>query len=191
MANKLYINKKLVSLLLVIAIAIPFSLKWSQAENPGINLAQWEDVHVSRTEGECAECHSSLDYVEHKVVVGKTKVIPAPKTHTEQFLRFTHGKEEKLGSHNCVSCHKTEECVDCHSAMPESHSSDFIHPYSDTLGAQRHIALGRADTTACYTCHRTLNNECTTCHEYEETNHWQESSAKDLMRWQEILGMPF
>lgn len=191
MNNKIHLSKKWILLLVVVLAAIPFFIKWRQAEHPGANLIQWDDVHKSRVEGECADCHSDLEFVESKVVPGKTPMIPPPKSHTEQFLRFTHGKSEKLGSHSCAACHEAQECTDCHAIMPESHSADFVHPRSDSIGTQRHIALGRADITACYTCHRDLNQTCTTCHDLSETSQWQSKASEEITRWKDILGVDF
>jgi hypothetical protein len=146
-------------------------------------------VHKSRVEGECADCHSGLDYVEKKVVPGKTRMIPPPKNHTDKFVRFTHGKTRSLESQSCSACHQKQECVNCHASLPESHSSDFVSPYSDTDGAQRHIALGRADITSCFACHRNFSQECSTCHEYGETRQWQSTSEEALQRWKTILDM--
>lgn len=189
MSDKIHLNRYAVLFVLILLGAAVFAYKYTRAENPGLALEKWEDVHKSRVEGECADCHSSLDYVEHKVVPSKTRMMPAPQSHTEQFLRFTHGKDDRRGSHSCSSCHQTQECVGCHAVLPESHSSDFVKPQTDSLGAQRHVALGRADITACYTCHRNLNQDCKTCHAQSEIGQWQEKSAEEVKRWQSMLDL--
>lgn len=189
MSKKIHLNRYVALLVLVLLCGAVFAFKLTRADNPGIDVTQWQDVHKTRVEGECADCHSGLDYVEHKVVPSKTRMIAAPKSHTDQFVRFTHGKDDRKGSHSCSSCHQTQECVGCHQILPESHTSDFVKPGTDTPGSHRHIALGRADITACYTCHRNLNDECKTCHAPAEISKWQTQSAEEVKRWKSMLNI--
>lgn len=189
MSNKIHLNRYFALIAVLLIGGAFFTYKYSSADHPGLNMENWHDVHKTRVEGECADCHSGIDYVEHKVVPGKTKMMPAPKSHTDQFLRYTHGKDDRLGSHNCQSCHQVQECVGCHSILPESHSGDFVKPGNDTQGAHRHVALGRADITACYTCHRNMNDDCKECHTQSEISQWTNKSTEEVMRWKSMLNL--
>lgn len=187
MFNKILINKKWFILFCITVIVVMFAVKWGQSSEPGLSLGTRENIHQWRIEGECADCHSEHEYVKEKVKLGVTKAIPAAKSHTDKFRRFTHGKLEYLASHNCSSCHQTQECVACHANIPESHTQDFVAPTGDSPGMFRHIALGRNNITACYTCHRSFNKECTTCHGVDEVGPWQNEAEKASGRWREML----
>ena len=187
--KKTKISKKLFVLCCVVVALSVFSVKLWQSTDPSLSLSAWEDVHEWRVSGECADCHSEQEHVKDIVKLGQTSAIPAAKSHTDRFLRFTHGKEENLASHNCSSCHQTKECTACHKKIPESHTQDFVSPIGDSAGMFRHVALGRADITGCYTCHRNFNNECAACHAVDELGAWQNKAEETLGRWREMLDL--
>jgi len=187
MSNKITLNKKpLIGLLLVIA-GVLIIFKFTVSTESKASLNAWEDVHQWRVEGECAECHSDLEHVKQGVDEKHTLAIPAAKTHTEQFRRFTHGKDKQFASYSCQSCHEPKSCTTCHAILPETHTSDFIEPTGHSDGSLRHAMLAKTSITSCSSCHQSFIQTCTSCHSMEEVQPWQKQGAKGLSRWNQLL----
>jgi hypothetical protein len=187
MSNKQTINKTRLGKLGAIIVILLMGFKFAQSTGTKFNLNAWEDVHQWRTEGECADCHSEHEYVEKAVDFSTTLPIPAAKTHTEQFRRFTHGKDGKFASHSCQPCHEADACQSCHARLPESHTTDFIEPTGNTAGSLRHSMLAKTNPTSCLTCHRSFVQSCTGCHATDEVMPWQKDAAVTLSRWSNLL----
>ncbi len=185
--NKYVLSKLGFALLILIVAGGMFTVKVTQSTDTKASLNAWEDVHKWRADGECADCHSKLDYVKNPVDVKHTLLIPAAKTHTENFRRFTHGKAADLASHNCQSCHEADTCKTCHSILPETHTSDFVEPTGNSVGSLRHSILAKTNPTSCNTCHDSFVESCTACHSAKEVAPWQSNAEKSLSRWKGIL----
>lgn len=187
MSKKQTINKKQIGKFAAIIVILLIGVKFAQSTGTKFGLNAWEDVHQWRAEGECADCHSKHDYVEKAVDFSATLPIPAAKTHTEQFRRFTHGKDGRFSSQSCQSCHEAEVCQSCHASLPESHTTDFIGPTGNTVGSLRHSMLGKTNPTSCLTCHRSLVQSCTGCHAIDEVMPWQMDASVALSRWSNLI----
>lgn len=187
MSKKFVIKKVwLVGFLLFSALFLLIA-KYALSTEAKLSMSAWEDVHEWRTEGECADCHSEHEHVENAVDFNTTLAIPSAESHSEQFLRYTHGKGKNSGSHSCQSCHASSSCQNCHGILPEGHTTDFFEPTGNSIGSKRHALLGKTNVTSCLTCHRSFVEECTQCHTTQEVMPWQEEAEKSLDRWSEIL----
>lgn len=189
MPNKFVINKWWMIGFIAVIVILLMTLKCTRSTEIKMTLNAWESVHQWRVEGECADCHSKQEHVEQAVDFSTTLPIPAAKTHTEQFRRFTHGKDEKLASYSCKSCHEPDSCQTCHAILPESHAGDFVEPTGHSAGSLLHALLAKTNTTSCLSCHRSFIESCTGCHAAQEVMPWQKDAEKPLSRWDEMLNM--
>jgi len=144
----------------------------------GANTLFKNDVHQWRYNGKCMDCHSQHSDSDN---VKKGLVIPPPKSHTDQFRRYTHGKKKNFSYKRCSSCHLKSECSNCHNILPESHSSDFVKPSG--IGMKRHIILATINPSSCLTCHKSFVSQCTNCHTVAEVKPWEEQGIKKLIKW--------
>jgi hypothetical protein len=136
------------------------------------------DVHAWRYAGECLDCHSRQGDVELKP--GWT--ITPPESHNAQFRRYTHGKGDGLSYRRCASCHRQEECRDCHNILPESHTNDFVNPRG--IGMERHIMLATIRPATCLICHESFVSQCVTCHTPAEVKPWEEQAHREMSDWE-------
>jgi hypothetical protein len=187
MLDKRTIDKKRLGKFAVITVILLLGLKFAQSTEMKMSLDAWEDVHQWRSEGECAECHSGHDYVKQAVDLSARLPIPAARTHSERFRRFTHGKDERFAAYRCRTCHESDSCQSCHATLPESHSSDFVAPRGDSAGSLRHALLAKTNPSSCLTCHKSFVEGCTTCHGVDEVIPWQRDAAVPLVRWTNLL----
>jgi len=187
MPGKKYINKKHMAVTLIMTVAFMMLLKFTWSTDTKLTLNAWEDVHQWRAEGKCSDCHLQHEYVKESAAYADVVTIPAAKTHSEQFRRFTHGKDKNSSSHNCQSCHKADSCQSCHAILPESHSSDFVKPTGQSAGSLRHVILAKSSPASCLACHTSFVDNCTACHAQEEIMAWQTEAARPLARWNEML----
>lgn len=142
-----------------------------------------ETAHKRLYQGECRECHANLEYVKDPDAV--SFIAPA-ESHTEQFKRYTHGKDNYVAG-NCTSCHQKAECQSCHSKKPETHMSGFTKPFEMNAGFHLHSNLGKANPGGCLTCHQDSAATCTECHSSDTVFKWQEGTADNLAKWRELL----
>ncbi len=132
------------------------------------------NVHEWRNDGKCMQCHSQHEHIKNGVKdIKQGLLIPPPKSHNEQFRRYTHGRTKNFSYQRCASCHLKTECESCHNTIPESHSSDFINPSGN--GLERHIMLASINPSSCLTCHKSFVVECVECHTAAEVKPWQEA----------------
>jgi hypothetical protein len=141
------------------------------------NTALENDVHQWRHSGECLDCHSRQSDSEPKP--GWT--ITPPVSHSDQFRRYTHGKTESVSYQRCASCHRQQECRDCHNILPESHTTDFVKPRGQ--GMERHILLATIRPATCLTCHASFITRCVGCHTPAEVKPWEELGRKGVIDW--------
>lgn len=132
------------------------------------------DVHEWRNDGKCMECHSKQSSGE-KIKEGL--VIPPPRSHTDQFRKYTHGRTENFSYQRCSSCHLKDECKSCHNVLPESHSRDFVAPAGS--GLERHIMLATINPASCLTCHKSFVVQCVGCHTPAEVKPWEEQARRE------------
>ncbi len=185
--KKMTLSKWWLAAIFIIIVMVLMILKFTQSTQTKASLHAWENVHEWRADGECADCHSKLEHVEQMVDFKHTLPIPAAKTHTEQFRRFTHGKGEKFSANSCKSCHEPDTCSTCHAILPETHTSDFIEPTGHSLGSLRHGMLAKTSPESCFACHRSFTEACTTCHTPGEVLPWQRDAAKSNSHWNQML----
>jgi hypothetical protein len=120
---------------------------------------------------DCTTCHSGGNAFRHEPpylsqVIAPTecrgchggRVLPWTAKHEGSDWLKTHGAEAlSVGTENCFQCHDfgLKFCDTCHAVKPPTH-----------LPADRwktnHPDAARADTRACYTCHKI--NFCKKCH---------------------------
>jgi hypothetical protein len=128
-------------------------------------------AHESFGKGDCAQCHEA-----------------PPKYHGKNQWSLNHGRTELAVQQRCESCHQPSSCVACHKQPPTTHTEDFRKPATGTLGAERHVLLGRTQPASCVTCHRNLNQDCVKCHSVSEVQRWTEDGQKALAPWRHTLG---
>jgi len=174
-----------VAALMIIAFMLVLKFAWST--DTKLSLNAWEDVHQWRVEGECSDCHLQHEYAKESAGYSDVMTIPAAKTHSEQFRRFTHGKDGDSSTHNCQSCHKADSCQSCHAILPESHTTDFVKPTGQSSGSLRHVILAKTSPTSCLACHTSFVSDCSACHALEEITAWQTDASRSLARWSGML----
>ncbi len=157
-----------ISVLIVIAMAI-------------VNTYFENDVHEWRNDGKCMECHSKHSDSKN---IKQGLVIPPPKSHTDQFRKYTHGRIKNFSYQRCSSCHIQNECKSCHNILPESHSSDFAKPAG--IGMERHIMLATINPSGCLTCHESFVAQCVSCHTPAEVKPWEEQARENLIEWKPV-----
>lgn len=133
------------------------------------------DVHEWRNDGKCMECHSKHN---SDIKVKEGQVIPPPKSHSDQFRKYTHGRSQNFSQQRCASCHLKSECTSCHNVLPESHSTDFVVPTG--RGMERHIMLATINPASCLTCHKSFAIECVSCHTAAEVMPWENQARKKM-----------
>jgi hypothetical protein len=150
----------LIAVLIIIAMAVS-------------NTFLKNNVHEWRHDGKCMECHSQhVVNGDRRENVKQGLLIPPPKSHTDQFRKYTHGRTQNFSYQRCSSCHLNNECKSCHNVLPESHTSDFIVPSG--IGMERHIMLATINPSSCLTCHKSFVVQCTGCHTPAEVKPWEE-----------------
>ncbi|MCW9047979.1 MAG: hypothetical protein OQK46_07860 [Gammaproteobacteria bacterium] len=133
------------------------------------------NVHEWRYDGKCKQCHSQHEHIKNEINdIKPALLIPPPKSHNEQFRRYTHGRTENFSYQRCASCHIKSECESCHNTLPESHTSDFVNPSGN--GLERHIMLASINPSSCLTCHKSFVVACVECHTASEVKPWQEAA---------------
>lgn len=96
----------------------------------------------------------------HKVVTEPVKLIFETDSEKGKLVTFYHKEHTQIFGQSCVSCHKQQNCVDCHDVTKNA--------------APRHVIVKPTETTrtedekheACYACHK--GNACSFCHSDEE-----------------------
>lgn len=137
------------------------------------------NVHEWRNDGKCMQCHSQHDNIKNAINdIKPGLLIPPPKSHDDQFRRYTHGRTNNFSYPRCASCHLKTECDACHNVLPESHTSDFVKPSGN--GMERHIMLASINPSSCLTCHKSFLVECVECHTAEEVKPWQRDAQQML-----------
>lgn len=100
-----------------------------------ISLAPRYKDYTNPEPGWCAVCHKT------------------PASHADQWT-INHGVAALYDRANCITCHKSDYCTDCHKKKPASHDSNW---------AVAHMTGARKDGRGCYECH--ASNYCTDCHD--------------------------
>jgi hypothetical protein len=113
----------------------------------GANAFRHEPPYLSQViaPSECKGCHGG-------------RVLPWTSLHERSDWLQTHGAEAlTVGTDNCFQCHDfgLKFCDTCHAVKPP------MHLPADRWKAD-HPDASRADTRACYTCHKI--NFCKKCH---------------------------
>ena len=122
-------------------------------------------------EVDCTTCHTGSNSFRHEPpylsqVIAPTecrgchggRVLPWTALHERSDWLKTHGREAlTVGTDNCFQCHDfgLKFCDTCHAIKPP------MHLPADQWKAN-HPEAARADTRACYTCHKI--NFCKRCH---------------------------
>jgi hypothetical protein len=120
---------------------------------------------------DCTTCHAGANSFRHEPsylsqVIAPTecqgchggRVLPWTSLHERSDWLKTHGAEAlAVGTDNCFQCHDfgLKFCDTCHAVKPP------MHLPADQWKAN-HPEAARADTRACYTCHKI--NFCKRCH---------------------------
>lgn len=186
MADNLNLKKKILVTGLGVFLAGSFAIKkW--VTRPGSESFQGTPrlVHELKNRGECRDCHSKQEHVRSLTAEQKSAAIPPPKSHTEEFRRFSHGRLPQYPPQSCNSCHEKQSCSECHSAPPSSHTSDFMLPKGSTEGSHRHAVYARMRPSSCLNCHENLMDTCSKCHSGAEVEIWRNKGSKELKRWQD------
>jgi hypothetical protein len=98
-----------------------------------------------RASAECSVCHvKDMDL--------------KPDTHkTGAWRQKEHGVAAKTDRQQCVMCHKSQFCDNCHGL-------EMPHPLGWARGASGHAAVATKDRKVCEKCHTGNANLCTMCH---------------------------
>lgn len=132
-------------------------------------------------EADCTRCHTgdrapihASSYLARDIPASECKgchgarALPWTSAHERADWLRVHGAEAlSRGSGTCFACHAfgLKFCDGCHAKKPPSHSPA-------EAWREAHPAAARAETRACYTCHRTTF--CKGCHLDHETG-WMRS----------------
>lgn len=120
---------------------------------------------------DCTTCHTGNNAFRHEPrylsqIIAPTeckgchggRVLPWTPLHERSDWLQTHGREAlSVGTKNCFQCHDfgLKFCDTCHAKKPPMHLPADVWK-------SNHPDAARADTRACYTCHRI--NFCKRCH---------------------------
>ena len=162
--------------------------RWSRATNSGVSLGEslggWERAHTWWQRGRCNECHregKDGDVGELRAVGNK------PKSHEVVNWSEVHGRMAVASEQQCLVCHSVDNCQSCHDRAPLTHTSEFVHPSSDSLEANRHILLARLRPSGCLVCHGSFTTTCGECHAPGEVHDWQQQGFDDLSDWPSLV----
>ncbi|MCK6554341.1 hypothetical protein L6Q96_07115 [Candidatus Binatia bacterium] len=102
----------------------------------------------------CAECHR-----------GRVQA-----THDAAFVTLTHGAAAVADRPQCLGCHRTEQCRDCHvRQVPPWHTESVRDPGRDRRARQEHASAGLERGAGCLECHAEyFAAQCAECHRIEE-----------------------
>ena len=119
----------------------------------------WTDKPMDAScghQGKCASCHEGS----------------APRTHTAEFVKSTHGHMARFDRQTCYGCHVEEGCTECHlKEPPEWHTEAFRHPDRGLAERDEHARLAASHAVNCLECHQhNQQQQCSTCHRPDE---WQ------------------
>ncbi len=153
------------------------AVRW-HTPKPQVTLWSQSPAHRLWSDGKsCSECHQDTE----------GSVAPAaPQYHADSSWRYVHGRTREAESQRCFTCHAVRDCESCHQTPPDSHTQSFRQPTGGTRDARRHALLGRLRPSSCMACHRSLPQDCATCHELSEILTWTREGAESLSLWPEL-----
>jgi len=113
----------------------------------------------------CLGCHERLGVTSHSTLPGS----PSPSAfqpaaprrfHAEGWASPAagpnlHAQEAQRNMRSCVSCHREETCLGCHSTLPDSRVPGGVDPHPvDWISSGRCRALLSRNGRVCLKCHR-------------------------------------
>ncbi len=139
----------------VLGVACSLAMYW--ADKPiGAVCAQGGGNHWATGETDCSSCHEGT----------------APRTHTPEFIRSTHGPPAMFNRQHCLGCHKDEKksCEECPlKDKPTWHTDAFCNPKLGWHERNEHTSVARLHRTACLECHtQRFQTQCASCHRPDE-----------------------
>lgn len=99
----------------------------------------------------CTECHARLGLsplAAPRARLGAQRFHPPQEVWTEG--PALHGVEAQRSLQACVSCHREEDCIDCHGSAQTGRRGISPHPPSFS---ERCESMARANPRACVSCH--------------------------------------
>jgi predicted CXXCH cytochrome family protein len=120
----------------------------SRAFHPS-NFLERHSVDVFAAAGECQSCHSSETFCRacHSRLGVASQGRMDAAFHTGQRLWvLSHGQAARTGMESCVSCHRQNDCVQCHSAA----GGWGVSPHGPSFAAAR---VGARNRATCRLCH--------------------------------------
>lgn len=112
----------------------------------------WETMHGQESridEKYCANCHDQRNDCM------RCHETEAPRNHTVNWRRRTHGLMASWNRKSCATCHEEDSCMKCHqNTKPASHRAGFTGP------ASRHCTTCHypEDSTNCTVCHQSIDH---------------------------------
>ncbi|MBI5376211.1 MAG: cytochrome c3 family protein [Candidatus Schekmanbacteria bacterium] len=109
------------------------------------------------TVSECSTCHDEIR--EGRKPIDHT----IPVSHDSSWKEF-HGRSARTDSDDCLLCHKSASCEECHTKVrPSSHSLSWKQDIHGRYATQ--------DRDKCAVCHQA--DFCSRCHEQRPTTHYE------------------
>ncbi|MEI8081582.1 MAG: NapC/NirT family cytochrome c [Actinomycetes bacterium] len=110
---------------------------------------------------QCFTCHGQPDYPKAKTdcrLCHPADYELLPKSHTAAaWKKQEHGKAAKTDPKQCVLCHTTAFCTNCH-------GTEMPHPAGWAKGATGHGKTAQLNRAVCERCHGNRLDMCTMCH---------------------------
>jgi len=134
--------------------------------HPG-NYVLAHAVDARRGKPDCSACHRAASFcvgchersgVGRRGITDYNTVDPERAFHPPGWAsasggRNLHARDARRNIASCASCHRDDECLDCHSAQPGSIRAT-VHP-PNWRGSARCRALDRGNRRMCLRCHVT------------------------------------
>ena len=106
---------------------------------------------------QCVQCHETSDDPGYCTICHSKKDDLSPGSHKMLTWEKTHGIESQAQLSNCVLCHTTSSCAECHEGDNLDHK---VHPLNYQYN---HGLYARSNKTNCLTCHEE-ESSCNSCH---------------------------
>jgi hypothetical protein len=129
----------------------------------------------------CTTCHLG-DGARVRVDYPEGRLVPSGALRGDAHdlgFRLDHGRVAASDERYCASCHRREECLDCHDGVLKPldfHGNDY---------ARLHAIDARRASTDCGSCHR-LQTFCTGCHARSGVN--DDPKTSEFQRPSQVLG---
>ena len=118
------------------------------ADRPVLLMTQCFKCHgrmgTAKAPGTCATCHPKSFSLR-------------PESHVTGDWRTHHGKVALADRQQCVMCHESTFCRDCHGL-------DMPHPPTWVRGNPGHSTVGAKNPQVCAKCHTAKPDLCSMCH---------------------------